>query len=522
MTRVSPFANESTAGQIGSHKRASEGACVLLLMTNRKERDLLSAWLGLRYTVVAPDPDETAASEALSEGTFDLVVLDGPALENHWYLIRTVRAERSEVFVPFLLVTSRQSIGHATADVWRLIDEMILKPIEKVELHARVEILLRARRYSLRLQRRYYSLAELAPVGIVMLDGEGVVAYANGWAEGVLGIDRSDLMGHRLDERKIKFFDDAGHELRRDERPAHRILDTNSRIYNERIHLVRPDGSKVSISVNGAPLSTSDSAGGRGAVLTLMDVTEQAQREEALRSARDDAEEMSRLKSAFLANMSHEIRTPLTGILSFSEIIAGEATGEMHEFAELIQVSGERLMETLDSLIHLAQLEGSSWTFSRETFDLETAVSEALSRIRTQAADQGLEVRLEAPDQPVLVKNDPEALNNVLRNLLSNAVKFTCSGDVVVRIEDEHEYVQISVEDTGIGISEEFLPFVFDEFQQESQGASRNFEGSGLGLTVTKQLVGLMGGSIDVESKKGVGSTFRVRLPTEIPRDAGG
>ena len=501
-------------------RRASSGARILLLMTNRKSRELLAAWLGLSYSVAAPVPDVATASEALREGRFDLVILDGPILEELWYDIRTLREEQPEVFMPFLLVTSRQNIGPDTTDIWRLIDEILVKPIEKVELHARVEILLRARRYSLLLQTRYYSLAELAPVGIVRLDREGVIEFANAWVERILGFDRTNLIGKRLDDLQFEIFDANGRELLTEERPFYRILNANRRIYDQRISFFRPDGTQVHLSINGAPISTSDGSTGGGVMLTVMDVTKQAEYEAELRNARDQAEEMSRLKSAFLANMSHEIRTPLTGIISFSEIIAREVTGELREFAEFIQISGDRLMETFDSLIDLAQLESSDWTFSPQDISINRIVLEALSRFEPQAANQGLEFRIEAPEEPLVVRNDPEALQRVLRNLMSNAIKFTASGHIVVRLEEVCGYAQISIEDTGIGISEEFIPNMFDAFQQESQGTSRHFEGNGLGLTVTKQLVALMGGDIEVVSQKGVGSTFRVRLPVPVLRDA--
>lgn len=244
----------------------------------------------------------------------------------------------------------------------------------------------------------------------------------------------------------------------------------------------------------------------------MLDVTEQREAEEALIKAKQEAEEMARLKSAFLTNMSHEIRTPLAGILGFAEIIADEAVGEVREYAEIIGQSGERLKDTLNSVLDLARLESGSMRLAPENFDTVQQIEKLLPMFERQIRE-GLYLHLE-PEVPHLwACLDKGAFSRILTNLISNGLKFTQQGGVTIRLGAGAQHIWIEVADTGIGISESFLSRLFEEFQQESAGLTRSYEGTGLGLPITKRLVELMGGTIQVESQKDVGTVFTVRLP---------
>ncbi|MDX1530451.1 MAG: PAS domain S-box protein, partial [Rhodothermales bacterium] len=265
---------------------------------------------------------------------------------------------------------------------------------------------------------------------------------------------------------------------------------------------------------------------------TVRDVTDEKAHEAALVEAKEAAEEArvrseearraaedaARLKSALLANMSHEIRTPLTGIIGFAEVLAEEVQGEQGEFARLIGRNGRRLMNTLDSVLDLAQIEAGRYRLVPDVLDLGAAASEAVSLFHLQAEAKGIGLRVEAPATPVRALADASALARVIINLVSNAVKFTSEGAVTVTVRGVeeapgHGAAEVRVADSGVGIADAFLPNVFEEFRQESEGEARYFEGSGLGLSITRRLVEMMGGSIAVESEKGIGSTFTVRLP---------
>ncbi|MFW5973237.1 MAG: ATP-binding protein, partial [Bacteroidota bacterium] len=244
------------------------------------------------------------------------------------------------------------------------------------------------------------------------------------------------------------------------------------------------------------------------------DITAQKKLEIELFEQKETAEEMTRLKDAFLANMSHEIRTPLTSILGAADLLRTEVSGETQQLVDFIQKGGERLMETLSSVLDLAQLEGRALRFNVETVDVVREAERVVMAFQPRATEKGLDLRFSAEDQADLqAELDRAALGRVLTNLLSNALKFTEVGHVSLRLERRGNELAIQVQDTGVGISSEFLPHIFDEFRQESTGLDRGFEGTGLGLTITRRLVELMGGRISVRSERGVGTTVTVRLP---------
>ena len=265
-------------------------------------------------------------------------------------------------------------------------------------------------------------------------------------------------------------------------------------------------------------------------------VLERIEREQELFRAKETAEEASKLKSAFLANMSHEIRTPLTSIIGFAEAIGDESvhsppaggdgtTGEdgktVDHFASLIEKSGRRLLETLNSVLDFSQLEAGAMPLSPERTDVTDEITETVELFQTRAEEAEVDLQLDLPDAPLYAYADPEALRRILRNLVSNAVKFTDpGGSVVVRAANAEDGVQVDVEDTGIGIDPEFVPNLFDAFQQESTGNKRTHEGSGLGLAVAHRLVTLMHGHINVDTAKGEGTCFTIRLPRNAPATA--
>lgn len=494
--------------------RLMAGARLLVVVTNRKERKLLADWLGKSCLVEAPDPQTYPVAKAIFDQLFDLVILDGPALADHRNLIRLLREKEEDLFMPLLLVTSRESVNHATEDLWRLIDEVIVKPIEKAELNARIATLLRARHYSLKLQERYYSLAEIAPVGIVVMDRHGIIRYANKHAHQIFVERGSHYVGRSVDE-PWEFIDPAGHRVPRDERPFARVISTGKPVHDREITFRKPSGAELRLSISGVPITAAD---GRIASVLLVakDITAQIKQAEELRRALARAEEMSRLKTSFLANMSHEIRTPLTGILSSAEILSGETAGELQEIADLITISADRLRRTLSTVLDLAQLESNTWRFSDTSTELTEVVSKVVAEQRRPAEERNVEIAVDSPSS-CNVRYDRGALERIIDSLVSNAVKFTRNGRVHVRVDCSADPLLVEVRDEGIGISRDFLPYIFEEFKQESVGATRDFEGSGLGLTIANRLVTLLGGHIEVESTKGEGSTFKVVLPAGEP-----
>ncbi|NBB85019.1 MAG: PAS domain S-box protein [Bacteroidetes bacterium] len=253
----------------------------------------------------------------------------------------------------------------------------------------------------------------------------------------------------------------------------------------------------------------------RQAIGIVRDVTQQKAYEQGLIEARREAEEMNRLKSAFLTNMSHEIRTPLTGIIGYAELLAEmDLDLDASEFAEAINHSGQRLLETLTSLLDLSQLEAGSLRLFPQTVPLATRVAEVAHSFHAEARRKDVALQLDLPADGLTVQTDPGAVERILNNLIGNAIKFTpAGGSVTLRMRPQADGARMEVADTGVGIDPAFLPNVFTPFKQESAGLGREFEGNGLGLAITKQLVDLLGGTITVDSTKGEGTTFTVILP---------
>jgi PAS domain S-box-containing protein len=242
------------------------------------------------------------------------------------------------------------------------------------------------------------------------------------------------------------------------------------------------------------------------------DVTAHKLAEAELVEAKERAEEVARLKDALLASMSHEIRTPLTAIIGFTEVLQQEAPDEIREYVALINAGGRRLMDTLTSVLELAQLRARTITLSPVPLDVAAVLEETASLLGPAAAAKGLALRVAVPPG-LVVQLDRGAFVRILNNLAGNAVKFTAHGEVSLTAEAEGDTLVLRVQDTGEGIGAEFLPHLFEEFRQESSGVTRRHEGNGLGLAITKQLVDLMGGTVEVESVKQEGTVFTVRLP---------
>ncbi len=257
---------------------------------------------------------------------------------------------------------------------------------------------------------------------------------------------------------------------------------------------------------------------------TLLDITERKKAEANILQAKEKAEEMSRLKSSFLANMSHELRTPLIGILGFSQILNEELTDTEHkEMTETILKSGNRLLDTLNLILDLSRIEADKIDMVPESFDAVDTIKELIKLHKTAAENKGLSLQF-TPKLKLLELNlDKQIFIEIVENIINNAIKFTLKGCVTVQVQEEKHrgkrMVVLNVIDTGIGIPSGSIKYIFDEFRQVSEGYSRSFEGSGLGLTITKKFVDKLGGKIAVESEEGRGSVFTVKLPVNMNTD---
>lgn len=254
-------------------------------------------------------------------------------------------------------------------------------------------------------------------------------------------------------------------------------------------------------------------------VNTLM--SERIKFENKLIVARDKALESERLKSTIITNLGHEFRTPITSILGFTDIISEKLEQEDLEFTDYIKQGAQRLLDTVTALMDLSELEASSVSKKPMPISAYDVTMEAASSLRAAAEAKGISLDVIKPSSDISLNSDPQLLRKTLALLINNAVKYTHHGGVRVEIDQAGNDVQISVQDSGIGISQDFMPELFSAFKQESSGADRQYEGCGLGLTVAQRLVTIIGGRIDVESAQGVGSAFTVIVPIEQAKTNG-
>ena len=260
----------------------------------------------------------------------------------------------------------------------------------------------------------------------------------------------------------------------------------------------------------------------------ILDVTEMhaykarlESKNQELIAANEKAEFANRTKSEFLANMSHELRTPLNAIIGFSEIIQRETFGPCDEryrgYALDINRSGQHLLDLINDILDLSKIESGTDEIHEEQIEIREVIESVVTMVRGRARKGGVKLELEMPDHPPALRADSRKLKQILVNLLSNAIKFTDPGGKVTFrtwCRRGSGYV-FQIADTGIGIALDDIPKALAPFQQVDGELNRKYEGTGLGLPLTKSLVELHGGSLDLQSRLGVGTTVTVRLPEE-------
>lgn len=252
----------------------------------------------------------------------------------------------------------------------------------------------------------------------------------------------------------------------------------------------------------------------------LMEI-DRANTQKELLVAKEKAETMSRLKSHFLANMSHELRTPLNGILGYSDILSEKLNDpELYNMAKGIYNSAKRLSETLNFILDLSVVESDKVELFSQNLEVVPVVESCIRQFEDSLQKKKLSLVTQFPHEDIYSSLDERLFKRIIYNLFDNAVKFTKQGGISVIIEKENineaPWVVIKVKDTGIGIKEKHFELIFEDFRQVSEGISRQYEGTGLGLTMTKKTVELMGGTISVESTFGEGSTFIVKFPLTL------
>ncbi|MBL4889357.1 MAG: response regulator, partial [Candidatus Lindowbacteria bacterium] len=242
-----------------------------------------------------------------------------------------------------------------------------------------------------------------------------------------------------------------------------------------------------------------------------------------IRNMNEELQHASKMKSHFLATMSHELRTPMNSIIGYSDLLLDGIDGELNpdqtEDVQSVLRSAEHLLTLINDVLDLSKIEAGHMKVDLSEIRIQDAVQEVMDQVSPILKEKKLLSEVKYIDENVVVLADYDRLRQILLNLISNALKFTDTGSITVRVMKDDEFGIFSVEDTGVGVPEEYLKSIFEEFQQVDGATTRKHGGTGLGLTIVRRLVELMDGTVSVSSQLGSGSIFHVKLPLAHPRE---
>jgi PAS domain S-box-containing protein len=389
-------------------------------------------------------------------------------------------------------------------------------------------------------QRRTADIIQFLPDPTLVVDRQGKVIAWNRAIEGMTGVKAADMLGKGDYEYALPFYGERRPIL------IDLVLLPDDEVEQKYADIKRDGsilvGEAVVPSLQGqqaylyATASALRDAKGEvvGAIETIRDISERKQAEQELHQAREDAEAArlqaeaaNQAKSAFLAMMSHEIRTPMNAIIGMSGLLMDTTLSpDQHEFAETIRGSGDALLTIINDILDFSKVEAGKMTLEEQPFDLRECIEASLDLMKVRAAEKGLELAYQMDEKvPPALLGDVTRLRQVLINLLGNAVKFTEQGEVVLHVDFDpaaaSQNLHFSVRDTGIGVSKEGIPHLFQPFTQADASTSRRYGGTGLGLALSSRLVGMMGGKMWVESEgvPGKGSTFHFTITAQPAPD---
>jgi PAS domain S-box-containing protein len=370
----------------------------------------------------------------------------------------------------------------------------------------------RAREHGL-VRSRLASIISTSLDAVLVVDRDGRVVEFNGAAEEIFGYTRDEAVGAKMEALIIPDHLKAAHEA-----GMNRYLSTGERrvIGKGRVQLEarRKDGSVFPVELS---ISSADSEHGELFVSFARDISRRVAAEQELITARDEAVAGERAKADLIAVMSHEMRTPLNGMLGTLELLDGaDRDPKDAEYLDIIRASGRQLLHHVDNVLEISRAEAGKIVASRDVFSLSALVRELVESQRSVAEHRGnaLSWRVETGGNDYAL-GDPTRIRQVLLNLIGNAIKFTRNGAIALEVDRlaDSDFVEFRVTDTGIGIDEADQARVFEDFVTLDTSYSRAVGGTGLGLAIVKRLVDALGGEVGLESARGDGSLFWVRLP---------
>ncbi|MBF0280043.1 MAG: PAS domain S-box protein [SAR324 cluster bacterium] len=361
---------------------------------------------------------------------------------------------------------------------------------------------------------KFRGILESVPDAMVIIDEQGSIRLINKETEQFFGYSRNELIGKTIEilvpERFRKSH--TNHRGAYFEQPSVRPMGINLELY-----ALHKDGREIPVEISLGPIP----AEGENLISsTIRDITLRKEAEKQLQDAKEASESANQAKTQFLTNMSHEIRTPLNAIVGFSQILLNREKSlalpeDISEYLKNLKLSGQNLSELINNILDLAKIEAGKMTMSQEALDLPLLVQGIYHINRAQALQKHIDFSYNLdPQLPNIIALDRTKLNQILMNLTGNAIKFTPERKkVVLSAFKEEDWLVFEVTDEGIGIPEDQQETIFNAFEQLDASVTRHFSGTGLGLAISRQMVQMLGGTIDVRSVLGSGSTFRVRLP---------
>jgi len=366
-------------------------------------------------------------------------------------------------------------------------------------------------------RQRYQELFEFAPDGYLVTDSVGVIQEANRAAASLLGILQRHLIGKPL----IVFIPDEG-------RPAFRSqlnrLQNQIVLQEWEVVMRSRSGKNFDAAITVTPALSVDSQQ-PSLRWMLRDITTRKQAEERAhihQLQNLQLQEATKLKSQFLALMSHELRTPMNAILGFSQLLLRQSNSydlpsNCINMVERILNSGKHLLQLIEEILDFSKIESGTIAFNLQEINLPQLIQTTVEDLQILAQQKQLQINVQCVLESPFIVNDLTRVRQILVNLLSNAIKFTHTGSISVEVSElPKDRIVIAVKDTGIGIAEEDLQKIFQEFRQVNQIMTRDTGGTGLGLAICDRLVRMMHGKIMVESEPREGSTFRVQLPRTV------